>query len=89
MLLGSITASGCTYIAVTPSVNGRAYVVKTKGNFLLGKSSFWNCDATNGTPTCYEVKNVANGPVSVSGGSEPASTPAAPAGDAPAAAAGE
>lgn len=86
-LLGSLTAFGCTYVAVTPSVNGRAYVVKKKGNFLLGKSSLWNCDATNGTPTCYEVKNVDNGPVSVAGGGDAAapaaSEPAAAAGDAP------
>lgn len=88
-LLGSLTAFGCTYVAVTPSVNGRAYVVKKKGNFLLGKSSLWNCDATNGTPTCYEVKNVDNGPVSVAGGgggdapAPAASEPAAAAGDAP------
>jgi|SRR5688572_25419494 hypothetical protein len=85
-LLGSLTAFGCTYVAVTPSVNGRAFVVKKKGNFLLGKSSFWNCDATSGTPTCYEVKNVDNGPVTVAGGGggdAPAAAPApAPAGDA-------
>jgi len=91
MLLGSLTAAGCTYVAVTPSVNGRAYVVKSKGNFLLGSSTLWNCDATNGTPTCYQVKNVDNGPVSVAGGSgggdasgasASASTPTAAAGDA-------
>jgi len=68
MLLGSLTAAGCTYVAVTPSVNGRAYVVKKKGNFLLGSSTLWNCDATNGTPTCYQVKNVPNGGVTVAGG---------------------
>jgi hypothetical protein len=81
-LLGCVFASGCTYVAVTPSVAGRAYVVKKKGNFLLGKSSLYNCDATSGTPTCYEVKNVANGPVSVSsggGGDAPAAAPAAAA----------
>ena len=75
-VLGSLIASGCTYVAVTPSVNGRAYVVKKKGNFLLGKSSLYNCDATNGTPTCYEVTNVANGPVSA--GSSNTSASAAP-----------
>ena len=82
-LLGSVFASGCTYVAVTPSVAGRAYVVKKKGNFLLGKSSLYNCDATSGTPTCYEVNNVANGPVSVpsGGGDAPAAAPAAPAAD--------
>jgi hypothetical protein len=62
MLLGGVTASGCMYVAVTPSVAGRAYVVKKQGGYL-GKSELWNCDATTGTPTCYEVKNVANGPV--------------------------
>lgn len=65
MLIGSVAASGCMYVAVTPSVAGRAYVIKKKGATLAGKSSLWNCDATTGTPTCYEVKNVANGPVSV------------------------
>lgn len=75
------------YVAVTPSVAGRAYVIKKEGGYL-GKSSLWNCDATTGTPTCYQVKNVANGPVSVPGGGEaPASPPASatqpsPAGDA-------
>ena len=88
MLLGSLTAAGCTYVAVTPSVNGRAYVVKKKGNFLLGSSTLWNCDATSGTPTCYQVKNVDNGPVTVSGGGggeasgASASASTAPAGDA-------
>ncbi len=62
MLLGGVTASGCMYVAVTPSVAGRAYVVKKQGGYL-GKSDMWNCDATTGTPTCYQVKNVANGPV--------------------------
>ncbi len=77
MVLGSLSASACTYVAVTPSVAGRAYIVKSKGNFLLGSSSFWNCDATSGTPTCYEVKNVNNGPVSVAGGGDaPAASPA-------------
>ena len=89
MLLGSLTAAGCTYVAVTPSVNGKAYVVKKKGNFLLGSSTLWNCDATSGTPTCYQVKNVDNGPVTVSGGGGGGEAPAAsasastaPAGDA-------
>jgi len=86
LLLGSLTAAGCTYVAVTPSVNGKAYVVKKKGNLLLGSSTLWNCDATSGTPTCYEVKNVDSGPVTVSGGGEApaasASASTAPAGDA-------
>lgn len=77
MLLGSLTASGCMYITVTPSVQGRAFVAQKK---LIGGSSFWNCDATSGTPTCYKVKNVPNGPVSTGGA--PASEPAAASGDA-------
>ena len=76
-LLAGVTASGCTYVAVTPSVAGRAYVVKKHGMFV-GKSSLWNCDATTGTPTCYQVKNVANGPVSVPAGDAPASASATP-----------
>lgn len=73
MLLGSFTASGCIYVTVTPSVQGRAFIVQKK---LIGGSSFWNCDATAGTPTCYKVKNVPNGPVSTGGGAA-AETPAA------------
>lgn len=65
MLVGGVTASGCMYVGVTPSVAGRAYVIKKQGAYLAGKSSLWNCDATGGTPTCYEVKNVGNGPVTV------------------------
>jgi hypothetical protein len=74
MLLGSFTASGCIYITVTPSVQGRAFIAQKK---LIGGSSFWNCDATSGTPTCYKVKNVPNGPVSTGGGAPAAETPAA------------
>jgi len=79
-LLGGVTASGCMYVAVTPSVAGRAYVVKKQGTYLAGKSSLWNCDATAGTPTCYQVKNVTHGPVAVPEGSAPTSAPAAAAG---------
>jgi hypothetical protein len=74
MLLGSFAASGCMYVTVTPSVQGRAFIVQKK---LIGGSSFWNCDATGGTPTCYKVKNVPNGPVSSGGGAAPSETPAA------------
>lgn len=80
MLLGAVTASGCMFVAVTPSVAGRAYVIKKEGGFL-GKSSLWNCDATTGTPTCYEVKNVANGPVPTPA-TQPAPVPTANAGEA-------
>lgn len=65
MILGGVSASGCMYVGVTPSVAGRAYVIKKQGAYMAGKSSLWNCDATSGTPTCYEVKNVSNGPVPV------------------------
>jgi hypothetical protein len=80
MLLGSVTASGCMYVGVTPSVAGRAYVVKQKGPRLAGESSLWNCDATSGTPTCYRVKNVPNGPVTVPSGGTTPTTPTASAG---------
>lgn len=80
MLLGSVTASGCMYVGVTPSVAGRAYVIKKEGGYI-GKSSLWNCDATSGTPTCYQVKNVANGPVTAPTGETTTPTaPIAPAG---------
>lgn len=87
MLVGGLTAPGCMYVGVTPSVAGRAYVVKKQGTYLAGKSSLWNCDATSGTPTCYEVKNVANGPVTVPSPADTTSTtpttPAASAGATP------
>ncbi len=51
-LLAAVAASGCTYLTATPSVQGHAYVVRT----AIGASSFWNCDATTGEPTCYETK---------------------------------
>ena len=42
-------ASGCvTYSAVEPSVKGRAWVSTGK--------AYWNCDASAGEPTCYQVK---------------------------------
>lgn len=77
LAFGASMASGCMYITVTPSVQGKAFIAQKK---LIGGSSFWNCDATNGTPTCWQVKNVANGPVAGGGGggsSEAAAEPAA------------
>lgn len=44
--------SGCTYIAATPSVQGKGYVVRQE----LFTSSFWNCDATSGEPVCFQAK---------------------------------
>jgi hypothetical protein len=47
------------YAYATPAIQGRAYVVRQ--SFTGG--SFWNCDATSGEPTCYEVnKQVAAAP---------------------------
>lgn len=74
LALGASMASGCMYVTVTPSVNGRAFIAQKK---LIGGSSFWNCDATNGTPTCWQVKNVPNGPVSTGGGGGGGSSAAA------------
>ncbi len=51
-LAAALAASGCTYLTATPSVAGHAYVVRV----AMGASSFWNCDATSGEPTCYETK---------------------------------
>lgn len=62
---GASLSSGCVYVTVTPSVQGKAYVAQKK---LIGGSSFWNCDATGGTPTCWQVSNAPNGPVSTGGG---------------------
>ncbi len=45
-----VGASGCTvYTIATPSVQGRAFIVRDG-------SSFWNCDATSGAPICYQTK---------------------------------
>ena len=48
----AITFGGCTYMATTPSVQGRAYVVRN----AYVSSDFWNCDATSGEPVCYQTK---------------------------------
>ncbi len=50
--MAAITLGGCTYMAATPSVQGRAYVLRAG----LGSSDFWNCDATSGQPVCYQTK---------------------------------
>jgi hypothetical protein len=55
----AVTSSGCTYIAVTPSVQGRAYIVRSGA----GSSDFWNCDATSGEPVCYQTKKKYQPPV--------------------------
>jgi hypothetical protein len=53
MLVGALASSaGCTYIAATPSVQGKAYVVRNE----YVSSSYWNCDATSGEPVCYQTK---------------------------------
>ncbi len=48
----AIAYGGCTYTVVTPSVQGRAYVVRN----AMSSSDFWNCDATSGEPVCYQTK---------------------------------
>ena len=48
--------SGCAWTTSSPSTKGRAFVVKG-GAF---GSTFWNCDATKGDPTCYQVKQIRN-----------------------------
>jgi len=72
-LLGALSASGCVYVTASPSVQGKAFVVQKK----LMSSSYWNCDATGDTPTCWEVKNVENGPAPAAGETpdEPAEQP--------------
>lgn len=52
MLVLSALSGGCTYLAATPSVQGRAYVIRNE----YVSSSYWNCDATSGEPTCYQTK---------------------------------
>jgi hypothetical protein len=46
------SATGCIAVTATPAVHKKAYVVK--GN-MFG-TSFWNCDASSGTPKCWQVK---------------------------------
>jgi len=50
-LLAAVSG-GCTYIAATPSVAGRGFVIRNE----YVSSSFWNCDATGGEPVCYQTK---------------------------------
>ena len=52
LAIGALAVSGCTYIAATPSVQGRGYVIRNE----YVSSSFWNCDATGGEPVCYQTK---------------------------------
>jgi hypothetical protein len=42
------------YIAATPAVQGRTYVVRS----TLGGSDYWNCDATSGEPVCYQAQKL-------------------------------
>lgn len=62
LLIGTILASGalssgCLYAVAAPTVKGRAFVIR---NEFVG-SSFWNCDATNGQPVCYQTRKVPAG----------------------------
>lgn len=52
-LIGAL-APACTYLTAAPSVQGRAYVIRNE----YTSSSYWNCDATSGTPTCYQTKKI-------------------------------
>lgn len=47
----SLGASGCLHVAAVPSVQGKSWFVKTTP---FG-GTFWNCDASGGEPTCYQV----------------------------------
>lgn len=53
----ALLGSGCMYATSAHATKGRVFVVKQ--SFL--SSTFWNCDATKGDPTCYEVKQIKNG----------------------------
>ncbi|HMY57686.1 MAG TPA: hypothetical protein PKI49_02530 [Pseudomonadota bacterium] len=50
----SLSSVGCIHVTAVPSVQGKAFVVKTTP---FG-GSFWNCDATSGEPTCYKVQEI-------------------------------
>jgi hypothetical protein len=51
--LGALSSlSGCMYMVATPSVQGRAFVVRN----AMVSSDFWNCDATAGDPVCYQTQ---------------------------------
>ena len=52
VLLGFLSSGGCTYLSATPSVQGRAFVVRNE----YVSSSYWNCDATSGEPVCYQTR---------------------------------
>ncbi len=49
-----LSATGCMHIAAVPSVQGKAFVIKSSP---FG-GSFWNCDSTSGEPTCYKVQEI-------------------------------
>lgn len=51
LCLAGAGLGGCVYIAATPSVQGRAYVVKAGPT----GSSYWNCDANGGQPICFQT----------------------------------
>lgn len=44
----------CSWVVATESVKGRAFVTKQ----VMYASTYWNCDATKGEPTCYEVNKL-------------------------------
>ncbi len=52
ILMGFLCSGGCTYLAATPSVQGRAFVIRNE----YVSSSYWNCDATSGEPVCYQTR---------------------------------
>ncbi len=52
LVAAGLASGGCTYMTATPSVQGRAYVVRSSA----GGSDFWACDATSGEPVCYQTK---------------------------------
>ncbi len=54
LLAFAMTAAGCIHVTAVPSVQGKAFVVKTTP---FG-GSFWNCDATSGEPSCYKVQEI-------------------------------
>lgn len=70
ILASGAMSSGCLYAVAAPTVKGRAFVIR---NEFVG-SSFWNCDATNGAPVCYQTKKVAAG-MGGGGGDQPPSNP--------------
>ena len=52
--IAALLLQACSWVVVTESVKGRAFVIKT----APFASTYWNCDATKGDPVCYKTRKL-------------------------------